>query len=326
MRPVCKITIDGQTASNELMGRVISCSVNDKEGVGSDTCQIELNNSPSAQIPSRGAIIRIWLGYDTQLSFMGTFVVDEVSLTLFPHKMSIGGKAADMREKIKENKERHWDKINLGKIVSQIAGDNGLEAKVDSSLANFSYDWFGQQDESDIHVLKRLERQHDALFSVKDNKLIFAKKGTGKTPSGNDLSKVTVTKNNIIEGSGKISLSDRAEYKEVVAYHQNRDDVERKEIKANSSADGTATYRIGEPSASLSEAQAAANSKAKELKRQAIKFSCNIFGNPAARAGAPLVFSGMKVGVDGFEFIIEAAGHKWSKSGYTTSLSGKLKV
>lgn len=326
MKPICKITIDGVLASGELMGRLISCEVSDKEGISSDTCRLELNNSPSVKIPRRGALIRIWLGYGSDLTFMGTFTVDEVSLALFPHSMSISGKAADFREKMKENKERHWDDTDVAGIVSEIAADHGLQARVDDAVGGFSYQWFGQQDESDIHLLRRLERRHGALFSIKDGMLIFAKRGAGATPTGAGLSGFVVSASNVIEGSAKITLSDRAEYKEVVAYHQDTDVVERTEVSATSSADASALYRLGEPFASVGEAQRAADSKAEELKRQAIKFSCTVLGDPAARAGAPLVFNGFRVGIDGFEFIIETARHAWSKSGYTTALDGKMKV
>jgi len=326
MRPNCKITIDGILASDFMMSRVISCEVMDKEGVSSDTCRIEMNNSPAVKIPRRGAKIRIWMGYGSDVVFMGTFVVDETSLSLFPHKMSITGKAADWREKMKENKERHWDAKTVKNIVSQIASDHGLKANVDSGVGAHLYDWFGQQDESDINVLRRLEQRHGALFSIKDGMLIFVKRGAGKTATGVALNGIKVSQDNIVEGSGKITLSDRAEYKEVVAYHQNKDEAKREEISIASSSSGAAIYRMGEPFSSVGEATAAAKSKAEELKRQAIKFSCTIFGNPAARAGAPLVFLGMEVGIDGFEFIIETARHSWSKSGYTTALDGELKI
>jgi len=327
MNPQCRIKIDGVMASGVMMDRLISCAVTDKEGINADSVQITLNNSPAAQIPRKGAKIQVWMGYgDQQLTFMGTFVVDEVEVTLFPHTMNITGKSADLREKMKENKERHWDDKTVAKIVSDIAADHGLSAKVDSAVGQHKYTWLGQQDESDIHFLRRLERRHGALFSIKDGTLIFAKRGAGTKPSGGALSGFTVSQTNIIEGSGRVRFSDRAEYKQVAAYHQDRDKVERVEVTAPSSADGSATYRIGTPFADPDEATKAVKSKAEELKRQAIKFSCSVFGDPAARAGAPLQFSGMEAGIDGIEFIIETAKHAWSKSGYTTSLDGKLKI
>lgn len=325
--PLCKVTIDGVSASDEMMSRLISCEVTDKEGVSADTAKFVLTNEPSVQIPRRGAKAGIWLGYsDSSMTFMGTFVVDEVELSLFPHVMTISAKSADLRQKMKENKERHWDDKTLADIVGEIANDHGYGANIDPEIGSFKYPWFGQQDESDHAVLRRLEKTHGGLFSVKDDNVLFAKRGSGSTPSGATLSTFVVSPLNIIQGSGRVSFADRAEYKSVGAYHQNTEEPERVQVIKDSSPDGSAIYKLAEPFATKAEAEKASESKAKDLKRQGIKFSATVIGSPFARAGVPLVFNEMKAGVDDIEFIIETAKHNWSKSGYSTALEGKLRV
>ncbi len=42
------------------------------------------------------------------------------------------------------------------------------------------------------------------------------------------------------------------------------------------------------------------------------------------RAGAPLIYAGVRPELDGIEFIIETATHTLSKSGYTTAIEAKL--
>ncbi len=326
MKPQARLTIDGLAAGGDLMDRVLSINVTDKEGAGADTCKISLNNWPPASVPRKGAKIRIWLGYaGHQLAFMGTFVVDTVEVVLFPHTMSITGKSADFREKMKENKERHWDETSVADIVAAIAADHGLSAKVDEAVGKHIYSWFGQQDESDIHVLRRLEQRHGGLFSVKDANLILAKRGAGANTSGEQLTCLLVTKANLI-GPLKVKYGDRAEYSEVAAYHQDKGKAERVEVRMPSSASAVALYRLGEPFADAAEAKAAAKSKAEDLKRQAVSFSCPIIGTPSARAGAPIGFSVGYPDVDQVAFIIETAKHDYSKSGYRTALDGKLKT
>lgn len=327
MKPAARLTIDGVDASGDLVGRVISIAVTDKEGVTSDTCQIVLNNKPFAAVPRKGAKIRIWLGYaDIGLSFMGTFVVDTVELALFPHTMTISGKGADLREKMKENRERHWDGASVGDIVADIASEYGLAAKIDGDVGAHVYPWFGQQDESDLNVLRRLELRHGGLFSIKDGNLVFARRGAGTNAAGEALPEVVVTTQNHVEGTPRIKFGDRAEYKEVAAYYQDRDSAERVEVRTPSSPSASATYRVGEPAADIGEAISISRSKAAELKRQEISFSVTMIGTPAGRAGAPLRFDVGYPDVDRVAFIIETAKHDWSKSGYTTSLDGKLKV
>jgi len=85
---------------------------------------------------------------------------------------------------LKQRRARHWDQKTVKDIVSQIASENGLSRVIDDEVAGYTYEWFGQEHESDLHVVERLARRRNALFSVKDGKLIFAKKGSGKSASG----------------------------------------------------------------------------------------------------------------------------------------------
>lgn len=323
MTPQCRITIDGRLASGVFSSRVISCEVTDKEGVSSDTVSIELNDDPPAAIPRKGAIIRVWMGYLGATVFMGSFAADEIEVQFKPYKMTITGRSADLRKVAKQNRERHWDDKTLGEIVEDIAGRNGLTAKVDSTLGVHRYTWLGQQGESDLHFLERLADRHGALFSVKDGNLIFAARGTGRSPTGVELTPIVVRLADLVEGSGRARFADRAQYKAVTATYQDPDRAERVEVAADSDAEGEAIYRLAEPFADGGEAVRAAEAKAKALRRNGTTFACDILGNPAARAGAPLSFQAVRPGVDGLRFIIGTARHRYGKDSYVTGLEGE---
>ena len=49
-----------------------------------------------------------------------------------------------------------------------------------------------------------------------------------------------------------------------------------------------------------------------------------LFGDPSIRAGAPLIYVGVRPELDGISFIIETATHTLNKSGYTTQVEAKL--
>lgn len=234
MRPQCKITVDGKLVSGVFMDRLMSCDVTDKEGATSDTVSIELNNHPPAQIPRKGAIIRVWMGYGDghgQMQFLGSFTVDEVSVTAFPHTMSISGKGADMRAEAKANKERHWDDKSLKDILSDLAGDMGVTLKIDEALGAFKYDWLGQHMESALEVVERLASEHDAIASIKDGKLVFVPKGTGKNAAGASLGSYTVLPANTLPGTARVTFADRSGVKEVTAQYYDRDSAEMKRVK-----------------------------------------------------------------------------------------------
>lgn len=121
--------------------------------------------------------------------------------------MNIRGRGANVRDKFKQSRSRHWDDKSVKEILEQIASENGLQPIVDDEVASHRYPWFGQQDESDMHVCERLARIHGALFSVKDGKLVFAKRGSGKSTSGKDLTPVIVGPYEIVQGTCRINFA-----------------------------------------------------------------------------------------------------------------------
>ncbi|GLR49732.1 late control protein D [Shinella yambaruensis] len=327
MHPQVEITVDGNPVAGGFYERLVSISVTDKEGVASDAFQMELNDGPPQflALPRKGAIVDIRIGYGAARS-LGTYVVDKVSAKCLPYSLSISGKARDMRDsKAKERKERHWDKKKVKDIVSDLAGDMGLSASVDSEIGEHEYEWFGQQDETPIHVLRRLAERHNGLFKVKDGRLIFSKRGSGNAASGSFMGSVVVTPPRIIQGTCTFEANDRTKYKKVVSYYEDKDKAKRVEVEADSDADGDSVYRIAEPYADAAEADKAAQSKAKDLKRGEGAASVAVIGDTAIVAGAPLLFEGVRPGLDGVPYIIDTATHTYNKKdGYRTAISAKL--
>lgn len=326
--PIVEMTVDGQPVAGAFYERLVSLTVTDKEGVSSDTFSAELNDGPPdfLRLPRTGAIVDIRLGYrETGVASVGTFTVDKVEAKCLPYSLSISGKAADLRKgKLKENQERHWDKKTVKDIVSEIAGESGLSASVDSEIGDHEYEWFAQQDEDNIFFLERLARRHNALFSIKNGKLIFAKKGSGQSASGVSTGSVFVTPARIIQGSCQFEANDRTKYKKVVAYYQDRDKAERVEVEADADAEGDSVFRITEPYMDAAEADKAAQSKAKDLERGKGSASVTVVGDTSIIAGAPLIFQGVRPGLDGVPYVIDTVTHEYSKGGFTTKIDAKL--
>lgn len=235
MKPQCRITVDGKPVSGAFMERLISCEVTDKVGTTSDTVSIELHDFPPAIIPKKGAIISVHMGYENP-AFMGTFTVDQISVAMFPHTMSISGKGTDLRKTMKEQKERSFDKKSIKDIATQIAGEHGLKPKIDASIGATVLNWIGQNSESDLEFLERIASDNNGLFAIKDGNLVFADRGAGKNAGGQELPKVVVTPERLIVGSAKVTFSDRTEVDEVKAKYYDRDEAEMFVI--GESADG----------------------------------------------------------------------------------------
>ncbi|KQZ54629.1 late control protein D [Rhizobium sp. Root149] len=328
MKPICIVTIDGQPVAGAFYERLISISVTDKDGEGADTVDIELNDGPPLflSIPRKGAIIDVQLGYESGgLRSLGQFTADKVQPKCLPYSMSISGKSADLRSsKLKARSERHWEGKTLADVVGDLASESGLSPAIDSSIGSVVYPWLAQQDETPIHFLQRLAKRHNALFTVKAGRLIFAEKGGGQSASGAFVGSVLVTPSIILPGTCEFEANDRTRYSKVVAYVQDGDKAKRVEIEAEADADGESVYRLPEPFANLEEADKAAQAKAKDLKRGEGAASVTVLGDTAICAGAPLLFEGVRPGLDGVPYVIDTATHKFSKSGYTTQISAKL--
>jgi phage protein D len=222
--PRAEISVNGKPVASIFNERLISVTIVDKEGVTSDTVACELNDgNPFADIPRKGDIITVSLGYlETGVLDFGRYIADDPEVQCLPYKLSVNGKGTDMREKLKQHGARHWDKKTVKDIVSDIAKDHELTAKVDGKVGGYTYDWFGQEDESDIHVVERLARRHDALFSIKNGSLIFAAKGSGQSSSGAALTPVIATPVNIVAETCKATFAHRNSFARVKAHAQNR--------------------------------------------------------------------------------------------------------
>lgn len=235
MHPIVELTVDGQPMAGAFYERLVSLTVTDKEGMSSDTFSAELNDGPPdfIKLPRKGAVVEIRMGYrETGVTSVGKFTVDKIEARCLPYSLNISGKAADLRSsKLKENQERHWDNKTLKDIVEEVASDAGLEASIDDEIGSHEYEWLAQQDESPIHFLERLARRHNALFSIKNGKLIFAKKGSGQSASGASTGAIIVTPDIIIQGTCQFEVNDRTKYKKVVAYHQDRGKAKRVEVE-----------------------------------------------------------------------------------------------
>lgn len=325
--PAFEIKVNGRPVASILNERLISLTITDKEGVSSDSICVELNDGhPFADIPKKGDIIEVSLGYlETGVVSFGTFTVDDPEVRCLPYSLTINGRGANVRDQFKQQRSRHWDRKTVKDIVTQIADENGLTPIIDAEVASHEYDWFGQQNESDMHVVERLARRHGALFSVKDGKLVFVKKGSGKSASGKELTPVVVGPFEIIEGTCRINFAYRKKHRKVKAKSRSRKKAKTETVEADSDEEGTADYTLPDAYADEAEAKKAAKSKAESLQSETVRTSVSVFGDPTVRAGAPFNYTGVRPEVDDLQFIIETATHKLTKAGYNTDIEAKLK-
>ena len=328
MKPLARISVNGAPVHDVFFARLLGVTIVDREGVTADTISCSLTDgAPFARIPRKGDTIDAWLGYEeTGVAPFGSFTCEDPEVSCLPYGMTINGRGASMRAELKQKKSRHWDGKSVKDIVSEIAGEVGLSPMIAGAVGDHKYEYLAQLDESAIHFVERLARRHGALFTVKDGNLIFAQKGAGLSISGGGLTGVTATPDIIRTGSCRTVFAHRNKVKSVKAFVQDRDKAKRVEVEEQSDPEGETDHVLPEPFADENEAKAAAKSKADELRSETMRTSVTLVGNPAIRAGAPFSYAGVRPELDGIEFIIETATHRYTKAGYETDIEAKLKV
>ncbi len=148
MTPAWSISADGVDITSRFNDRLLELTVTDNEGLKSDSCEILVDDRDGQlAIPRKGAILAISMGYrETGLTFMGLYTVDEVEVSGFPRQMRISASAADLREKLKEQRSKGYDKKKIGDIVGEIAKRHNLKPAVSSALKDFEYEHLAQSE------------------------------------------------------------------------------------------------------------------------------------------------------------------------------------
>lgn len=319
MRPAFKIVVDeSQDITAKVADRLLSLELSDKAGVKSDRMTLTIDDRDGIiEIPRTGANIAVSIGYvGGILQKMGNYVVDEVEVSGPGREMTIRANAADMTGNIKAPKERSFDGVTFGQLVQTIASDNGLTPSIPSELAGRQLAHI-DQTESDMQLLTRISAEQGATLKVADKRLVVAKRGEGKTASGQDLPRVLLSPDQC--DSWSCTFESRTKYKAVTAYYHDKGAAQRKSVVAGS---GTPKMELKNSYTSQSEANQAAQSKLQSLNSGERKIRITgLIGDPLISAEKLATLSGFRSGVDGDEYVIDEVTHTIDNSGYTTNVS-----
>jgi uncharacterized protein len=329
-RVKCVVTINGLPVAGVFWERLISITIKDHEGHKSDSIDMTFLDVADEgggwlAIPQNDDEIRCWLGYeDGPFDEMGMWAVNDVKLD--SGKMQVTGKAADQTEKWKEHQRQHWDDASVGQVVADVAKRLGVEAQVAQSFFADKHEYIAQDNVSPQHFLETLARDHNGLFAIKNGKMLFGERGSGKTPGGADLPPQFVGPGNLIKNSWTVHFGKRPKHSEVHGEYHDHDKAKRRRVTSKGDRDAKATYTTRSGNGSKSSAKAAAKAARKQLKRDGTNTTCRVEGNPFLKGGGPFVYAGLRPGVDGLIWIASDATHTLSKTGgYVTALTGNIK-
>ncbi|WP_294257181.1 contractile injection system protein, VgrG/Pvc8 family [uncultured Sphingomonas sp.] len=325
-----RITLDGEDLSPKIRPRLISLRITEKRGGDADQLDLVLDDSDGRlALPPEGAVLTVALGWKAGdgvpigLVDKGRFKVDEVEHSGPPDTVSIRASAADFASALTTRREQSWHDTTIGAIVQAIAGRHKLQARCAPALASIAVKAASQERESDIALLRRLGREHDAVATIKAGCLIFAPIGAGITATGKALPGVTIRRRDGDRHSYRVEKREAAG--KVVAEWHDRKGARKKKVTAGS-GDG-AERKLSRVYASEAEAKRAARAEAKRAGRAPRSLNLTLaLGRADLAPEQPAAVKGFKADVDAQRWLISEVSHQLDdRAGFTTAMKLEFK-
>ncbi len=320
--PDYRLVVNGQDITAKVNPRLINLTLSEGREGAADTLELTLaDHDGQLALPRKGATIELQLGWRGQpLVDKGSFEVDEVEHSGAPDQISIKARSADLKRKLRQRTEKSWHDTTVGAIVQEIAARHGLAPRVGGALAGTKVEHIDQTNESDLHFLSRLAKQHDAVATVKKGHLLFLPINGTKTSGGAALGGMRIAR-----ASGdqhRYHSAERGAYSGVRAYWSDPNQAEKRSVLVGSEED---EKRLKDTYGSEADAMAAARSEQQRVERGKATMELTLaIGRPELMPQTPVTVAGFKPEIDGSDWLVKTVEHALGDSGFTTSLELEL--
>lgn len=321
--PDFRLTLDGQDLTARVRPRLVSLRLTETRGDEADQLDLVLDDSDGRlALPREGAVIRLQLGWKqgtkvpVGLVDKGSFTVDEVEHSGPPDVITVRARSADLTAQLRTRREQSWRDTTLGQVMQDIAGRNGIAARIAAQLADIALPSLIQSRESDIAFLRRLGRAYDAVATVKNGNLLFLPIGLGQTARGQPLPSAAIRRQ---DGNRHSYVRQKREdYTGVTASWQSVKGAKRQKVTVGSDDNAK---RISRVYASEQDARLAAQAEWGRIQRGVVTISFSLaLGRPDLYPEQHLQLSGFKPEIDATRWLITEVTHSLSNSGFATDL------
>ncbi len=290
--PIIEVSVNGQSVSAGFYKRLISATITDAPGQNADTCELTFDDANNEiEIPQKGAKLTAKFGFeDAGTLKMGVFSIEKSSIEGGEdgELVKLSGRSADMREDIKEPLSEHFDDTTVKAIVEELAGRHGFAAKVDDEYAGLQVDYMARANQSSADFLTRLADNSGALFSIKDGKFLFLKRGGQQS--------FTIEKN--MCESWSFSVEPRPQYANAEAGWFERE-TGKTHFESFSTGLKGPLKRVRTLFNSKAEAAAKAKSEGERMARSTGSGTITLAGMPELMADMPLILVGFRPEANG---------------------------
>jgi len=332
-RPDYRVTVDGQDITPVLRGdgtgggrpRLVALRLSERRGDEADQLELTVDDSDGqVAIPPEGATITLQLGWASGagvtvgLVDKGSYVVDEVEHGGPPDALVIRARSADLAGSLRTRREHAWHDTSLGEVVRALAGRNGLRARVDPTLAGIAVKVLVQTRESDMALLRRLGREHDALATVKAKTLLFAPIGAGKTAGGATIPAVTIARGDGDRHSYRVEKRDAAGKVEAAWHDRGK---AKRQLVTVGDGDGAAK-RLARVYPTEAAARAAAEAERKRCGRTPRRLELSLaLGRLDLYPERAATVRGFKRAIDETRWVVSEVTHELGARGFGTSVA-----
>jgi len=318
------LVVNGTDYAATIIKRLNALSLEEKLEDGADTLSFTLANHDGRLAPiKRGVYATLALGWkqgaevSSGLISKGRFLVDEVVKEGDPAVVRVRARSADLTGAYRKRRDAGWKRTTLGRVISDVAKANGLEARVHADLARIPVASIEQAAKSDMAFVRDLGKRHDAVATVKDGKLLFLPIGKGESATGKPLPALKLIRRQVSRWSA--TEADREDHDGAEAQWHDRKAARRKTVKHGKAGN---PRRIQRSFSNEAEAKEAARAEASRAARGKFTFTCDLaLGDPAYAPNLKVTLVGWDSQIDATTWLITSATHTLDATGgYVTAL------
>lgn len=331
LKPTFRIEANAKDITELIRDRFISMKIVDESGFQSDSVEIILaDHNPHSRIkmPSTGAELRVWLGYDALSKDMGLWIVDEVRISGPPDSLTFVGRSAAFEQTktgklmMTTHKTRTWPKgTKLTDMVKKIASEHGFKPAVSQSLARVVLPYIAQVNESDMNLLMRVVRNYYAIVKPAGGKLVVMSVLESKLSSTNaDIPPVTLRPEDVT--TYQTNVKNRVRYGKVIALYRDIREAKDKELSIGSKEP---ILRLKYPYPNENAAYEAAKAEYIKGNQDLQEIQLTLPGKTTLFAERRVILAGFREGIAG-EWKIKRVEHTLDQGGYTTTLTVSVNI
>ncbi|PLY08415.1 MAG: phage tail protein [Arcobacter sp.] len=308
MKPMIKVLVNNSDITSIINQDASSVNFTDEAGTVSD--EIKLTIEGNFKKPQYQDEIKLWLGVENQMMYCGVFLVQRsISKMGSGNSIEINATAVDFSKNLKVKRNKTYENMSLKQLVAAISKRHDLKIKCDYDDIYITH--LEQSNESDLHFLKRVASDYNALFSIKNDTLLFRKKIKNKKKS-DDLPRYYLSVNE--NTSISVEHTNKEQYNSCKATW--RDTKENKQ-RSVTVGDGEPIKHIKDAYTSVADAKIKAEACLQKSNSQTKVGTIDTSGF-IVYAGGILVLSGTLE--DDGEYNIKQVSHTIDSNGWNLSL------